>query len=208
MSTKTKKRVMIDAADKLAEIESWAPKGWSFQRAAYATTEEHGEGVRIWFSKKPLEAPQPILKEDGAQNIMAVLGKPLANLDPQKPSVRYLAGKAGLEVTFEDGSKQQIPRQLADLFFDYRPTRRPTLRLLSKKALQGLQPQFLDAVAIGTPFKGEDVIVDVLLSAGEVRELFGLGDNVAITGVRGVWEGEPVPGRGVCTSFAIRCVEV
>lgn len=199
MSTKFKKRVMVDAAEKLPEIESWAPEGWKFHRAAYSTTENHGDGVRIWFTKKPVDPPEPVLKDGAVDQIQHLYKRTFKE-------ARYVQGKDGLELVFEDESTEFLSRQFADLFFDYRPTRRPTLRLLTRDQLKGLSQQIMDATARGTEYSGDDVVVDVLLSQAECRELFSLGENVIIEGVRGHWQGEPVPGRGICTGFSLRCV--
>lgn len=47
----------------------------------------------------------------------------------------------------------------------------------------------------------------VILTDDETRELFGLGSNVEILGVRGLWDGEPVPGKSCCHGFALRVRE-
>jgi len=88
--------------------------------------------------------------------------------------------------------------------------RRPKLRLMdlgSVKAMRenpGLLDKFMKAYA---GQRLDDMVIDVLLTDAQARELFGLGANVVIESVKGDWEGKPKPGHGKCKGFALRCRE-
>lgn len=95
--------------------------------------------------------------------------------------------------------------------------RRPKLRCQTLEQVKALTPQLLRAVALAHPVKTgknpknpnetwgpEGVIIDVLLSEKQTRELFNLGDNVRVLGVRTNWPGGK-KWDGKATGFSVRC---
>lgn len=201
MGTKTVKKALIPFP--MDRVASWAPKGWAFSRAMMANTEEFGEGVRVWFAKTPV--PPPIIHpKDSSANFIANLGKGHGEGEPYT-SEHVLGGDVRL--TFADGHEVMVPKMIADNMFEYRPSRRPTLRLLTLDGIKNLEMPMMQAIVANTIHTVDELVVDVLLSDKQVREFLSLGEDVAIRGVRGIWEGEAVVGRGRCTGFSVRCVE-
>lgn len=124
--------------DKIALLESFAPPGWKFLRAAYSVTENHGEGLRVWFANKPVKAGE----------------------------------------------------------------RRPTLRLLTLDQMKTLPLQLVAQVAAGAGRIVEEVLIDCIIQEKQLRELFSLGENVRVLGVRGDWDKDTQR----CKGFFLRCV--
>lgn len=216
-TTKVKGRVIRGAhvpattRDGFKKLHGHVPEGWKFLRAARTRTENHGDGVRVWFANVPVPPPTIHVKADRVEgklvprkDIEAIWGKPFV-------SAAYVQGSAAIDITLEGGVVQRLERRLAESLFDFRPARRPKLRLLTLEQSKGLTRQVLKlaAVAAAIPEAGkpEHVLIDVLLSDAQAREFFGLGDRVEVRGVRGQWKGEPLAGRGVCEGFLLRCVE-
>jgi len=96
--------------------------------------------------------------------------------------------------------------------------RRPKLRNQTLDNVKALTPQLLQAVALAHPVKTnndpknpnktwgpEGVVIDVLLSEQETRELFNLGDNARVLGVRTNWPGGE-KFKGKASGFSVRCV--
>lgn len=194
MSTKTVKKTLVSNAAALEKICAWAPKGWKFHRATYTTVDNGDKGVRVFFENKPIGAPVLKLKKEAESAFPRKVAK-----------IEYLQGEATVKLTFDDGTDATVASAMVGSMVDLIPERRPKIRLLTPKQLQ--DHELLDLLirakseTSGSP--REMVMLDVLIPDATIRELFSLGENVAIQGVRGDWKGEPIAGRGVCSGFSV-----
>ena len=146
----------------------------------------------------------------GAQDV--VLDE--SNLTPAQDQIaghHHVLGGA-IRIEFQDGYGKdptvphlELPKPVGDYYFAHTPARHPNIRLLSRN--DRVPYQMLDLAARGTGKGPLDVTLDCLMSLAECHEFFELGDNVTLDGVRGIWEGEPIIGRGVCKGFHLRCRE-
>lgn len=200
MGTKTVRQTYLPCpAEKLRELEKSGPPGWKFHRATHSVTEHGDIGIRIFFARKPVGPPTPEPRDGTGKVIAQIFGRPMKR-------ARFVREGAGVELTLEDNVVHQVPQDLADTLFAYRPERRPTLRMRTPGQWRELAKDpapIVDALR-GTSFAFEDVVIDILLRGSELSEFFDLGSDVEVRSVRGDWMGESIPGRGVCRGFALR----
>lgn len=215
------KQVRIKATQKIiSQIESWAPDGWVFFRASYAhmtvmrekrllgfvrrvPKQLRGVEIGLCHKSQPVEPPALILKEQYRDLIQSLsAGGRFIRAD-------FGQGKRTTLLEFEGGNLE-LPDAIARPMFDLVAQRRSKRMGLTVDELKKIRDAYVELPQVLMPPGGgrpTDTILYVMLQDKEVRELFNLGSNVEVRGVRGEWQGEPIVGRGICTGFSIRCVE-